>query len=52
MNNLLTKLKKCVILLKHRRIAQLVESRSPKPLVVGSSPTSPASLKPRFHPLK
>lgn len=29
-------------MLIYRRIAQLVESRSPKPLVVGSSPTSPA----------
>ena len=27
---------------KYRGIAQLVESRSPKPLVVGSSPTAPA----------
>ena len=26
----------------YRGIAQLVESRSPKPLVVGSSPTAPA----------
>ena len=28
----------------YRGIAQLVESRSPKPLVVGSSPTAPAKI--------
>ena len=32
---------------KYRGIAQLVESRSPKPLVVGSSPTAPAKKKAR-----
>jgi hypothetical protein len=29
---------------QHRRVAQLVEHRSPKPGAVGSSPSSPASL--------
>ena len=32
----------------YRGIAQLVESRSPKPLVVGSSPTAPARRKSRY----
>ena len=32
----------------YRGIAQLVESRSPKPLVVGSSPTAPARKKHRL----
>ena len=32
----------------YRGIAQLVESRSPKPLVVGSSPTAPAKEKSAF----
>ncbi len=29
----------------YRRIAQLVEHRSPKPGAVGSSPSSPANIK-------
>ena len=29
---------------EHRGIAQLVERRSPKPWVVGSSPTAPAKI--------
>ena len=34
-----------IILLLHRGIAQLVESLSPKQLVVGSSPSAPAKKK-------
>ena len=36
----------------YRGIAQLVESRSPKPLVLGSSPSAPAKITERMFPLR
>ena len=48
--NLLQKEKMCVIIpsVEYRGVAQLVESRSPKPLVLGSSPSAPANKKGTF----
>ncbi len=46
LKNHLTKLATCDIILNVRRgIAQLVEYWSPKPWVVGSSPSAPAKAK-------